>query len=115
MNTFIEILRRLRFLWAILWIGITIVMAIYSPAFFPLRVLPPLLAAFAPYMGPVPVRLALTWLGTFLTMGLAVAISHNESATSDSFALIFAIAPGGAVIILILGFLLSPLFRREGT
>jgi hypothetical protein len=114
-DTFIEILRRLRFLWALSWLAITVAMAVYSHALFPLRVIPPLLAAFAPYLGPMAVRLALTWLGAFLTLGLAVAIDRSQSATSDSFALLFVIAPGGAVLILVLSFLLSPLFKRKET
>ena len=114
MDTFTEILRRLRFVWAILWLIVAGAMAIYSPALFPLRVVPPLLAAFAPYMGPVPVRLALTWLGVWVTLGLARAIDRGQAATSDSFGFIFIIAPAGAVIIIVLSFLLSPLFKRKG-
>ena len=107
-----EILRRVRFLWALAWIAAAVALTIYSPAILPLRVVPPLLAAFAPYLGPMPVRLALTWLGAFVSFGLAIAIDSGQSASDGSFAAIFVAAPGGAVLILLAAFLLSPLFKK---
>lgn len=111
MSTFIEILRRVRFLWALAWIAAAVALTIYSPAILPLRVVPPLLAAFAPYLGPMPVRLALTWLGAFVSFGLAIAIDSGRSASDNSAAAVF-VAAGGAVLIVIAGFLLSPLFKK---
>lgn len=114
MDTIVEILRRVRFLWALCWIAATVALAIYSPAILPWRIGAPTLAWVALYLTiPGPFRAALCWVGVSLSLALAVAMGRGGAASSDAFAFIFVVAPAGAVLILVASFLLAPLFRRR--
>lgn len=115
MNALIEITRRLRFVWALAWIGITVLMLVYSPAHIALRLLAPTTAWFALYLPNVSlkVRLAIAWIGVCLTLGAALAADRfSRQGGDDAFASFFVLAPGGAVLILLAGFLLAPIFKR---
>lgn len=114
MNTLTEIVRRLRFVWALAWIGVTALMLIYSPAAFLLRLLAPTAAWLGLYIpdASVKVRLAIAWVGVCATAGAALSAAQTRTESSDAFAFFFVLAPGGAVAILLAGFLIAPVFKR---
>lgn len=104
MDTFIEIMRRVRFLWALGWIAGTAAIAFASPAVLPWRIGAPTLAWLALYLQiPGPFRTALCWAGVMGTIAM-----FDRKAGMD-----WLIMGGiGTALILAVSFLLAPLFKR---
>lgn len=110
MDTFIEIMRRVRLLWALCWIAGTLALVVYSPAWVPLRIGAPTLAWLALYLAiPGPWRAALCWIGVMLSLALVDDLNGGRQA---DFFMLFAPWVGAGVI-LAAGYLLAPLFRRR--
>lgn len=110
METLKEILRRVRFVWALLWLAITAYVTFSTNAWLPLRVLAPTLAWLPFYLHiPGGLKLGLPAMGMSWTLAFLIAAEGNASKTLDMLAV------GGIAfaVFTVIGFMLTPLFNRS--
>lgn len=108
MNVITEILRRVRFLWAAGWILGTIPYMVSFGGSVPLRIIAVTSTWFWLYVHTAwPVRLALTWTGVMCTIAFTAAPTSRDGPLE-----FFIFAGVGAAIILVVAFLLAPIFKR---